>query len=241
MLQKALKAETLKLKHSPIWLAFMIIPVISAIMGTFNYWGNRDMLKQGWHSLWTQHTIFYCYFCFPALVAVYCSYICRLEHMNGNWKSILAEPIHIGTICVAKWLTVMKILVLTQIFVGILFLVCGKIIGFNLGLPKELVGWLSLGLVAGGAIAAFQLMLSLIIRSFAIPIGVGLLGGIVGLRMRAAGFGLYCPYSLFAIGMRSNNPEANLECSLISFIGMCFFFIVCFIIWGIRKMKTSMI
>ena len=103
------------------------------------------------------------------------------------------------------------------------------------------MGWLSLGLVAGGAIAAFQLMLSLIIRSFAIPIGVGLLGGIVGLRMRASGFGLYCPYSLFAIGMRSNNPEANLECSLISFIGMCFFFIVCFIIWGIRKMKTSMI
>lgn len=241
MLQRALKAETLKLHHSPIWFAFIIIPIISAVMGTFNYCSNREILTQEWYSLWTQHTLFYCYFCFPALVGVYCAYICRLEHMNNNWKSILAAPIKPGYIYVAKLLTVMKIVGLTQILVGILFFVSGKLIGFTSSVPKELVIWLGFGLIAGSVMAAVQLALSLAIKSFAIPIGISLIGGIAGLAARTAGFGLIFPYSLFAIGMCANSPETSLECSPLIFVLMCILFIMCFELLGVKKIKRSML
>ena len=68
MFYNILKAEKLKLHNSPIWLAFLIIPCISAFMGTFNYVNNTSILTEQWYSLWTQHTLFYCYFCFPALI-----------------------------------------------------------------------------------------------------------------------------------------------------------------------------
>lgn len=241
MLQRTLKAEALKLHHSPIWMAFMIIPLISAIMGTFNYSANREILTQEWYSLWTQHTIFYCYFCFPALVGVYCAYSCRLEHMNQNWKSMLAEPVKIHTIYLAKLLTVTKMLIGTQLFVGILFFISGKLVGFSSPLPKELFSWLLFGTLAGIVMAALQLALSLNIKSFSIPIGISLAGGMIGLAVRAAGFGLCFPYSLFAVGMCANSPEVNLECSPIFFILICMIFTISFTALGIKKLKKGMI
>jgi len=240
MLRRALKAENIKLKHSPIWLAFIIIPLISAIMGSFNYYGNREILTSQWYSLWTQHTIFYCYLCFPALVGVYCSTICRLEHINNNWKSVLAEPIPLRTIYLAKLLTTMKMVLGTQIFIGILFWISGKVLGFSVTLPKELISWLVLGTVAGGVMVAFQLGISLCIRSFAVPIGIALIGGIAGLAARAAGVGLLFPYSLFAIGMCANSPETQLECPIFIFMGICLGFIGGFGMIGIKRMKKGM-
>ncbi len=66
MLYRCIQAENLKLKHSVIYLAFLVIPIIPAIMGTFNYMQNLELLKSGWYSLWTQVTLFYASFlCAP--------------------------------------------------------------------------------------------------------------------------------------------------------------------------------
>lgn len=237
MFLRALKAERLKLHNSPIWMAFIIIPCISAIMGTLNYLNNTEVLVQEWYSLWTQHTLFYCYFFFPALIGVYCSYICRLEHMNNNWNSVMTAPISISSIYFSKLITVMKILGLTQIFVGILFYISGKISGFTTPIPKEVFLWLFLGLCASSAIASIQLALSLKIRSFAVPIGISLLGGIVGLAATSKGFGLYFPYSLFSVGMHSNNPGTNMGYSVIAFMISCIAFVVIFSGFSISKMR----
>ena len=50
MLIHCIKAENLKLKHSCIWLACLIIPCIPAVMGVFNYLQNLELLKSGWYS-----------------------------------------------------------------------------------------------------------------------------------------------------------------------------------------------
>jgi len=65
MLFKTIMAEQIKLRHSPVWLAFIILPVLSAVMGTFNYLQNIGILQDQWYSLWTQHTLFLCYFFLP--------------------------------------------------------------------------------------------------------------------------------------------------------------------------------
>ena len=58
---RAVKAESLKLKRSPVWLAFFALPMISAFFGTMNYKMNIGILKSEWYSLWSQHSLFLCY------------------------------------------------------------------------------------------------------------------------------------------------------------------------------------
>ncbi|NMF04678.1 ABC transporter permease [Clostridium beijerinckii] len=238
MFLRTLKAEQIKLYRSPIWIAFFIIPCISAFMGTFNYLSNKEILTEEWYSLWTQHTIFYCYFCLPALIGVYCAYLCRLENMNNNWNSILTSPVRISSIYFSKFLTAMKMLFFTQIFVGILFYISGKFAGFTTPIPSEMFLWLLQGLCAGSTIVSIQLALSLIIRSFAVPIGISLLGGIIGMAFSAKGLGLYFPYSLFSIGMCANNPSSNMGYSITSFMISCILFVIIFSKIGILKINN---
>ena len=42
MLYKLIKAERLKLKRSPLWMAFIFMPIIPALLGTLNY---KQILK----------------------------------------------------------------------------------------------------------------------------------------------------------------------------------------------------
>ena len=79
MLFKLIKAERLKLKRSPLWLAFLFMPVIPALLGTLNYMANIEILQSEWFSLWTQHTLFTCYFFLPIMIGIYSSYIMRQE------------------------------------------------------------------------------------------------------------------------------------------------------------------
>ena len=44
----------------------------------------------------------------------------------------------------------------------------------------------------------------MVIRSFAVPIFLGLLGGITGIFISSKGHGLLWPYSLMQLGMNSN-------------------------------------
>ena len=74
MLCKLIRAELMKLRRSPVWLAFIVMPVIPALMGTFNYLENLELLHSEWYSLWTQHTLFTDYIFLPLLIGIYCSY-----------------------------------------------------------------------------------------------------------------------------------------------------------------------
>ena len=47
----------------------------------------------------------------------------------------------------------------------------------------------------------------MVIRSFAVPIFLGLIGGIAGILISAKGASLFWPYSLMQIGMNANKQE----------------------------------
>ena len=65
-------------------------------------------------------------------------------------------------------------------------------------------------------VCCVQLLLSLLIRSFAVPIGIALAGGILGLYMTNHDYGMNYPYSIYCLGMRANNP--NMEISTLTLI-----------------------
>lgn len=228
MLFKLLKAERMKLKRSPVWLAFFIMPIISAVLGTLNYMGNIEILKSEWYSLWTQHTLFTCYFFLPIMLGVYCAYIMRIEHNNHNWNKILTMPVRRSMIFISKLKTVSFMILFSEIWIGILFVISGKIVGMTEPPYITIVIWCLFGTLGGMVMASIQLMLSIFIQSFALPVGIAFGGGLSGLVFLAKGLGHVWPYSLMAYGMNSNSPQQMIESGYAEFVIICFLFIVLF-------------
>ena len=155
----------------PSGLCFFILPIISAGYGTFNYLQNLEILRDGWYSLWTQHTLSYSLFFFPCMVAVYAAYLWRLEHIGHNWNLIMAEPVPPFYLFLAKLLVVTKLVLLTQAFVFVLYWFCGRVFaGFTAPPPAITIFYLVRSVLGGLAVVAAQLLFSMVIRSFALPV-----------------------------------------------------------------------
>lgn len=226
MLCKLIRAELMKLKRSPLWLAFVILPVIPAVMGTFNYLANINILQSEWYSLWTQHTLFTDYFFLPVLIGIYCSYIMRQEENNHNWNRVLTAPVPRSLVYMAKLVCAAMMILLSEIWIGALFLLSGFLSGMTAAPPlKELAVWCAFGTLGGTVMASIQLLLSLFIRSFALPVGIALAGGLSGLLFLAQGLGHIWPYSLMAYGMNSNSPQELLASGYAQFMLICLVYI----------------
>lgn len=230
-----LPVELIKIRRTPVWIAFFILPLISALIGTANYLNNLELLKSTWYSLWTQHSLFFCYFFMPPLVGVYASYLWRLEHSGSNWNMVLVN-ISPWRLVFDKIAVCSVITFLTLGWLCLLYILCGLYVGLTEPVPSELAEWFACGVLGGVAVCAMQCFLSLVIRSFAIPIGMALLGGFAGLAATAKGSYYLLPYSLMSMGMRANNP--NLTVDTTRLISYSVFFIVLFYllsVWYIRK------
>ena len=121
MLLRCLKAELMKCRRSPVWLAFLVLPLFPAILGTFNYLGNQEVLDSSWYSLWTQHTLFASMFFLPAQFGVFCGWQWRLEHTDHNWNSLMTAPVPVRDLCLAKLILAAGASVLAQACIGALF------------------------------------------------------------------------------------------------------------------------
>lgn len=242
MFFRTLQAEKMKLHHSPVWLAFLILPILPAVMGTFNYLQNAGILQDEWYSLWTQHTIFTCYFFLPAIIGVYCSYMCRLEHMNHNWNVVMTAPVPVSYFYFSKLIMASVMVLLTQIWIGVLFVISGKLCGLISPIPPELPEWLLCGAAGGIVICALQLCISFVIRSFAVPVGIALIGGVAGLAAMAKGYGVWFPYSLLCLGMRANHPGGSMQCSTEQFVlNSLFYLAVCIMLAAVWLKKRGVV
>lgn len=237
MLLRCIQAENKKLKHSIIFLACIFIPVIPAIMGGFNYSQNTGILTHKWYSLWTQVTLFYANFFYAPLIALYCSYLWRLEHLHNNWNVLMTAPVSIPCIYLGKLAVIFKVTLFTQLWIGVLYLITGKFVGFSGFPPFEILTWLLRGTLSAIAIGALQLFLSMIIRSFSVPIGIALMGSIIGLLFSNKGFGYFCPYSLMLMGMNSNKTDDSLQGGLFPFLLSTVIFFLLFSICSIYILK----
>ena len=215
MLLRCLKAELVKFHRSPVWLAFVLLPVFPAILGTVNYLGNIEVLENAWYSLWSQHTLFSSMFFLPALLSVFCAWQWRLEHTDHNWNSFLTAPVPMIDLCLAKLIWAALVSLLAQVWIGVLFVLSGKLAGISVPLPPELPEWLLCGAVGGVTVCAVQLYFSLRIRAFAPPVAFGLVGGIAGLMATAQGFGYAFPYSLrnWTLCPFCSLPASTQQCS----------------------------
>lgn len=237
MLLRCLRAEIQKCRRSPVWLAFLVLPIFPAILGTGNYLGNIEVLDDAWYSLWSQHTLFSSMFFLPALLGVFCAWQWRLEHTDHNWNSFLTAPVPLRDLYGAKLILASAVSLLAQVCIGALFLLSGKIAGISAAVPPELPGWLLCGALSGISVCAVQLFFSLVFRAFAPPVAFGLVGGIWGLMFTAQGWGYALPYSLLCLGMRANNPLMKLD--LPPFILSALVYIIVFSLFSLRYLRKG--
>lgn len=235
MLLRCIRAELYKCRRAPVWLAFLVLPLFPAVLGTGNYLANISVLKNGWYSLWTQHTLFASMFFLPAQFGVFCAWQWRLEHTDHNWNSFMTVPVPVRDLVLAKLLLAAGISLLAEGCIGVLFVLSGKLAGIQAPLPPELPGWLAMGAAGGLSVCAAQMFLSLTIRAFAPPVAAGLIGGILGLLCMNVGFGYSFPYSLLCLGMRANNPGMTLN--TVPFLGSCLAYTVGFMALSVRFLK----
>ena len=205
-----LPAELIKLKRSPVWIPFVLLPLISAIIGTINFKNNLGVLSFTWESLWTQHTLFLSFLFLSPLVALIASCLWRTEHAGTNWNLVMTSE-SISRLIFEKLAVIVGLMALEIFWIAFLFILSGKILGLQTPVPNSLYNWLLCGFLGSITICALQSLLSLIIHNFAIPIAISFFGGFTGLILTAKGYGYLLPYSLFCIGMRSNNPKLELE------------------------------
>lgn len=238
MLTACIRMERKKLRHSHLWLVFLVIPIIPSVMGAGNYLNNLGLLKSEWFSLWTQCSLFYSNFFYAPLIALYCAYIWRVEHLNHNWNQLMTMPVPVRDVFLAKLTLAMGCTVLLQLWVWVLFVIAGRMVGLPGMPPVEILIWLLRGSVGGLGIAAWQLLMSMVIRSFAVPVALALLGSILGMLVSNGGFGLFWPYSLMLMGMNANRDE-NMVDNLVGFGISAAVFLILFTVISIRYLKKK--
>lgn len=237
MLLACIKSEQLKIKRSHILIAFVLTPIIPAFMGTQNYLNNLGVLKSEWFSLWTQETLFYSNFFFAPLIAIYCSYLWRLENQNKNRHMLLTAPVPVRDIFLGKLAAIIKITVFTQFWIFVLFIVSGKLVHLPGLPPMQTLTYIVRGLLGGVTIAALQLLISMVIRSFAAPIAIAVLGSITGLLAANSDYGIFYPYSLMMLGMNANKTEDMLSGSGVTFVLSSLFYLALFCSAAISLLK----
>lgn len=238
MLLRCIHAESQKLRHSVIFPACILIPVIPAVMGTFNYLQNTEILTENWYSLWTQLTLFYACFFYAPLIGLYCSWLWRLEHRNNNWNVLMTAPVSISSLYFAKLAIIFRITLTTQLCMGILYFICGKLVGFSGFFPSEILLWILRGTLASAAIGSLQLLLSMVIRSFSVPIGIALVGSVLGMLISNKGLGLLWPYSLMLMGMNSNKSSDALAGNSLPFVLSTLIFFLLFYAIAVWLLKN---
>lgn len=242
MLISAIRAENLKSRHSGMWVAVAILPLLTAAIGAIIYGINASAnLYDGnvWQQLWLQTGLFYGYFFFPILIAICASFLWRLEHMNHNWNSLMTTPIPRSTIFIAKLAVLAKSIFAEQALLMILIVAVGKWgFHFEQSIPISMLWWFFMGWFAALGVAALQLYLSMRIRSFAVPIGLAICLCVAGLACYITGLGSMFPYSQLILGLSSQEKTLPVD-SLTTLVPMVVFYIVLFIGMASRHMKKT--
>lgn len=176
-----LRAELIKLKRSTTWLIALILPLLAVTTGSINLANNPDTLDAGWASFTSQVTLFYGLLFFSIGIGLLAATAWRMEHRGTNWNLLLTTTRQPIRLVFAKIVVIAIPVAFMQ-----LVLVAGTLISGTLVLNLDgtvpwqfaLVGAISV--IAALPLVAIQSLLSMLLKSFAAPVAICLLGCVIG-------------------------------------------------------------
>lgn len=136
----------------------------------------------------------------PLLAVTVCSWLVWLENENGNWKTLLAQPVPRASVYLAKLAAACAAVLLLQ---GCWWLFHG-VVGLVLGLHgREAIGGAGLhALRVAGALSPVvgaQLLLSVLLRGSLAALGMGILGNVASLVLAGTAANYWHPWGLAQI------------------------------------------
>lgn len=235
--KKALKAETLKMKHSSMWFAVLSIPLVSVLIGSGSFYINQEIMKgDPWFDLWTQVALFYGYFFYPLLIAVIAAYLWRIERLGTNWNSLRTTPVSSGAVWSAKLTILFEYALITQIImIFFYFLSATFLLKLPGTIPSYFWWWLVAGPICVLASGSMNLFIAERIKSFALVIAIAFVSCFIGLACYAKGLWLY-PNTLAIIGMNAQHEGIPTFMEMIKAFGGTLFWTVFFSVLGTELM-----
>ena len=166
------RAELIKLKRSSIWLIALALPLLAVITGTINLANNPDALNAGWASFTSQVTLFYSLLFYSMGIALLTATAWRMEHRGTNWNLLLTGTRRPARLVLAKVVVIAVPVAFMQ-----LVLVGGTVASGVVVLRLDgAVSWQFASVIVALPLIAFQSMLSMLLKSFAVPVAICLLG-----------------------------------------------------------------
>ncbi|MGO1973588.1 MAG: ABC transporter permease [Propionibacteriaceae bacterium] len=175
------RAELLKLKRSATWLIALVLPLLAVITGTVNFANNAAELRAGWVSFTSQVTLFYGLLFFSVGIGLLTATVWRMEHRGTNWSLLLTSTRNSARLVLAKIAVVAVPVAVMQLVLVAGTLLSGVfVLRLSGGIPWQfaLVGALSI--IAALALIAAQSLLSMLLKSFAAPVAICLVGCVIG-------------------------------------------------------------
>lgn len=237
-MKNVLYVERLKLKRSKLWLLYFIGPLLGVFLAYINFFKNYDLFMQPgdneWLEAWTQVALFMGPFVLPIMVGIYAALVCRSEHIGGGWKQLLALPITHSEIFLGKFLTVVKMVIVTMLILFIFFLGFGYVKGLE-GSPPifTIVGFVIRGILACLPLILLQLIISIRAKTFGIPLAVSIVFTLPAIIVASTPLGQIYPWTQPMLAM-SPEDESPIQSYFLFYTLVIGTFIV-LLIYGLRS------
>lgn len=204
-----LTIERKKSKRAWILLAVAALLIgLNILNGVGNYLSNEKILEvQGvnWGAVWGQAGLLWSVLFFPFLITVRAGALTRMEHEQANWRRMRSYGALIS-IYKGKLILLTGFVLTCQVLFAAGVIVSSFALGFTLTLAdlSAIVCWTLLGVVGGMTIASIQLLVGILVHSFASTVAIGLIASIGSLMVTlvAPAFAVIYPYAQISIGMR---------------------------------------
>lgn len=207
---RALAAERLKLRGTLAWRLCLIAPalVVTVCVLQILLGGKATAMTDGaqaWHRFSQGVLVLWAFLMLPLYVTLQSALLAGLEHSERQWKHLLALPVPRSAHYLAKWWTLLA-LVLLAILVLVLLIPVGGGLMMQLGNPLGLSGAPPWEFLLTRAVAIFAASLFIIslhawisirFSSFTIAVATGMSATVAGfLIAQSAKFGHWYPWSM---------------------------------------------
>ena len=222
-------AEFFKIKHTPVPWLVLIGGIITSLLVLFKFVINpyRDigLNSSPWPNFYEFSLNLVSLFLLPLFVVLLVSFITSIEERSNTWKYLYFLPFSKGYIYFSKLLTIVLLLFCTVLIYHCSVLVTGYILDLLVpefefryyqpdwwGMGKQMIH-LFISLLG---ILGFQYWLTMQHKPFLVPIGIGILGFIIGfvLLIMNHSIGSYFPFTYpmhvnasFVNGRNTLNPK----------------------------------
>ncbi|KEQ26338.1 ABC transporter permease [Paenibacillus tyrfis] len=186
MMFRVLAADFLKIRRKAIWFLIFLGPIGVIALQAANYGLRYDYLMEKYAANPWGAFLGNIQFLLPVTIllgiAIIASMIASIEHQMNSWKQLLALPITRTAVFSAKFTLCVLMLLVSCILLGIGIVGLG--LGLKLGTDIPLINIVKLSfypVIAAFPALALQLWLSVTLRNQALPLTVGILGGVLSL------------------------------------------------------------